>query len=456
MAGGKVEHQVPETIGGESVDQRYYLSLIALGATLVVAWALSQLHQDPPASTPPAPSENSTLSELAIASNDKPHPGGSNSQSRRTLVAADSEPLIPGLSDDVDQPSTVEPTGVEPALSMATNSTTGAKLELRTPTGSEPSRGWNGVPLRPISSGPVETPPLAENAENAEVSKITQDGSSPRLRPLPTFSMPNTQTRSNPTFDNPNPSIAPNQPVGTQDPTPSPTILRPIVSDNYRALETQTSEPQPLPGERHVLRPIIRSQAPVSSPEPRSEFPPTPDSIWDSPMPGLKRRGPIPTDQSSSGQSSNGQSSNGQSSSGQSSNGLTVSNPATGVAAPLTSGDPAFATSGDPLFFPVGSSAGPNGANLNRELAGTSPPVQPDARTASTRPTTTPRSAGRPRPQSSDYIWHVIQQNQSLESISFQYQGDGNLVPRILELNRDHLTDPRLLPIGKAIRIPIR
>lgn len=439
---------MPETIGGESVDQRYYLSLIALGATLVVAWALSQLHQDPPAFTPPAPSENSTLSELTIASNDTSHAGGSNSQTRRTLVAADSEPLIPGLSDDADQPSTVEPTSVEPAQSMATSSTTGSKLELRTPTGSELSRGWNGVPLRPISSGPVETPPLAENAE---VSKITQDGSSPRLRPLPTFSMPNTQTRSNPTFDNPNPSIAPNQPVGTQDPTPSPTILRPIVSDNYRALETQTSEPHPLPGERHVLRPIIRSPAPVSSPEPRSEFPPTPDSIWDSPMPGLKRRGPIPTDQTSNGHSSSGQSFN-----DQSSNGLTVPNPATGVAAPLTSGDPAFATSGDPLFFPVGSSAGPNGANLNRELAATPPPVRPDDRTTPTRPTTTPRSAGRPRPQSSDYIWHVIQQNQSLESISFQYQGDGNLVPRILELNRDQLTDPRLLPIGKAIRIPIR
>lgn len=67
-----------------------------------------------------------------------------------------------------------------------------------------------------------------------------------------------------------------------------------------------------------------------------------------------------------------------------------------------------------------------------------------------------PRAGGRPRPSSGDYIWHEIQQNQTLESISLQYQGDTSLVGPIAELNRDILPDPQLLPIGRAIRVPIR
>jgi hypothetical protein len=43
-----------------------------------------------------------------------------------------------------------------------------------------------------------------------------------------------------------------------------------------------------------------------------------------------------------------------------------------------------------------------------------------------------------------------------LESISLQYQGDTSLVGPIAELNRDILPDPQLLPIGRAIRVPIR
>jgi nucleoid-associated protein YgaU len=66
------------------------------------------------------------------------------------------------------------------------------------------------------------------------------------------------------------------------------------------------------------------------------------------------------------------------------------------------------------------------------------------------------RGVGRPRPLHVDYIWHEIQQNQTLESISLQYQGDTRLVGPMLELNRDVLPDPQLLPIGRAIRVPIR
>lgn len=53
-----------------------------------------------------------------------------------------------------------------------------------------------------------------------------------------------------------------------------------------------------------------------------------------------------------------------------------------------------------------------------------------------------------------DYIWHVVAENQSLESISFQYAGDSRLVRDIFEMNQDLIQDPLLLPVGKAIRIP--
>jgi nucleoid-associated protein YgaU len=66
------------------------------------------------------------------------------------------------------------------------------------------------------------------------------------------------------------------------------------------------------------------------------------------------------------------------------------------------------------------------------------------------------RGGVRSRPGQGDYIWHEIQQNQTLESISLQYQGDTSLVGQLLELNRDVLADPQLLPIGRAIRVPIR
>jgi nucleoid-associated protein YgaU len=110
----------------------------------------------------------------------------------------------------------------------------------------------------------------------------------------------------------------------------------------------------------------------------------------------------------------------------------------------------------DPLFVQVGTNSGTGDSTTTPLGPSSAPLLPPNGQSISGFPTPLQRSGGRSRPQSSDYVWHVIQPNQSLESISLQYLGDRSQVSRLLELNRDLLSDPTLLPIGKAIRIPIR
>lgn len=54
------------------------------------------------------------------------------------------------------------------------------------------------------------------------------------------------------------------------------------------------------------------------------------------------------------------------------------------------------------------------------------------------------------------YIWHVVEAHQSLRSLSIQYRGDASIEEAILRMNRDIISDPELLPVGEAIRIPTR
>lgn len=71
-----------------------------------------------------------------------------------------------------------------------------------------------------------------------------------------------------------------------------------------------------------------------------------------------------------------------------------------------------------------------------------------------------PNRSSRPtrdvRLDRSRYIWHVVEPSQSLQSISLQYSGDTSLVDGIVNLNSDIIEDPTLLPVGEAIRVPIR
>lgn len=422
------------------MDQRYYLSLVTLGAILVVAWVMSQFQSaSEPTPTTKPPTNLAALEPATSLINEITHLSTDpNREPKRSLVAAAVQPLIPGLLDESEHGLDMESAAPEPPDRREAKTEIGSPSVGHAPVGSDPIRGLTGVPLRRISAGPIEPTPSGPSGPTGDVTIVTEDGSSPRSRSMPSFSMPNTQALARNRSETQDPREPTNQPVGSQDLPPSSTGLRPIVKDNYRELENRLADPRPLPGDRHVLRPIIRTQPPAQAPAvipadsslQGSAFPRTSESIWETPMPGLKRR---------------------------TSNGAATTTPSTLVSpntAPPTGAGPSSA--GDPLFVQVGANTGPGGglANSDRDL--NIPLVRPESRVGSTPSTAPIRSSGRPRPQSGDYIWHVIQQNQSLESISFQYQGDASLIPRLLELNRDRLTDPQLLPIGKAIRIPIR
>lgn len=419
------------------MDQRYYLSLLTLGAILVVAWVMSQFHTtSEPTPTAKPPTNLAALEPATSLTNEFTHLSvDPNREPKRSLIAATVQPLIPGLLDESEHGLDMESAATAPPSHLAEKAESSSPSVGHVPVGSDPIRGLTGVPLRRISSGPIEPTP---SGPSGDVTIVTEDGSSPRTRSMPSFSMPNTQALARNRSDTQDPRGPTNQPVGSQDLPPSSTGLRPILRDNYRELENRLADPTPLPGDRHVLRPIIRTQStaqapaviPADSPNQGSEFPGTSDTIWETPMPGLKRR---------------------------TSHGSSMPSPSTLISpntAPPTGAG--LSSAGDPLFVQVGANAGPGGSVAKLDRDSTMPLVRPESHVGSTPSTAPIRSSGRPRPQSGDYIWHVIQQNQSLESISFQYQGDASLVPRLLELNRDRLTDPQLLPIGKAIRIPIR
>lgn len=54
------------------------------------------------------------------------------------------------------------------------------------------------------------------------------------------------------------------------------------------------------------------------------------------------------------------------------------------------------------------------------------------------------------------YLEHIVADGDTLERIAELYLGDARRADEIFALNRDHLTQPDLLPIGAAIRAPAR
>lgn len=438
------------------MDQRYYLSLLTLGAILVVAWGMSQFHDDRLIRSSSDSSAKSASSEIrddshrestsrTLADLDSP---------ARKLADADVQPLIPGLLDEPER--TLDAPATSPLNQMSnspSNMERSAVSELsNTPNNIGPTHGLTGVPLRRVSAASDSEREMEGNRQPPPTNEsiVTEDGSGPSSRVVPTFSMPNTQAPSlerKPSLSN-EPS---NQPIANQESNTTAPSLRPINGDRYRALEDQVATPQPLPGERHVLRPINRSKPPVSGPPPvnappsASEFPPVAEAKWDGPMPGMKPRaqntgGGFPLRRENRDLDKPTAPIFNQSPSD--------SNSTTPMANGLAS---------DPLFVQVGTESGPNGAPLSQANNGSGQPmVRQESQARPPQSPVTSRGLGRARPRSGDYIWHVIQPDQSLESISRQYQGDGSLVPKLLDLNSDLLTDPALLPVGTAIRIPVR
>jgi hypothetical protein len=54
------------------------------------------------------------------------------------------------------------------------------------------------------------------------------------------------------------------------------------------------------------------------------------------------------------------------------------------------------------------------------------------------------------------YLEHIVADGDTLERIAELYLGDSRRADEIFALNRDHITQPDLLPIGAAIRAPAR
>ncbi len=411
----------------------------------------------------------------------------------RPVVPNAATPLIPGLLDD--DPS------AEFQLADGTKHSSGTDASTRS----------RSLPLKAISdSGSKQLDPAI--ADGPAKQEFLADGSSPRVRTLPTFSMPNSQNpilsrQQNPGADNSDlkPLGKPGnpRPMGTvsslQEPGNQTSPMR-LPLENRESQEP-AYQPLQLPNNRHVLRPIIRVPpresgdggsagqnvpnrpglgSPLRSETPRSEAPrseapgfdasrseasrsqmsgsnATGTADWEAPMPGVRVRPETRSD-----------------------NGKTAAN--SGEANPQRGNRPE-SMSPNPLFAP------PDSSNPSSPPSGTSDPLfalavqdlyrLPSERRAgdSVSPTTSVTAAGHsispaptvraplkprtphPRPSgraTSDYIWHVIQPNQSLEAISYQYFGDEGGVARLREFNTDVFQYPALLPVGKAIRIPLR
>ncbi len=118
---------------------------------------------------------------------------------------------------------------------------------------------------------------------------------------------------------------------------------------------------------------------------------------------------------------------------------------------------------GDPLFQQMSQTLRNDQRSLQTDLApkasirksGTSSSYPSTLGQSPTLDPSTPREKGRGRP-SREYIWHVVGERQTLEGISLQYVGNASIAQGILELNTDIIQDPNLLPVGKAIRIPVQ
>ncbi len=423
---------------GEIVDRRYLYSWLTFSGVIGVAWLMSQMDgasdRRPVAASwtettvgagvpmPSAAAGGDSISGDAsgLAAGGTGAASGSATEGTlagqaepRRLSARGATPTIPGLLDD-------DPYGDGVAAGSGVNRGP-VQFDMAEMAG-QPAVGpvvksTSGVPLRPASAA-RQTEGATAGLTPLPADAPAIDGSTSPRRAVPSFSMPNAASL---------PKIA------------SPAEL----------------QPQFLPGERHVLRPILRSGVPPTATQPEglaggragglagdsergsagdaglrvtsAGSVSSGDSAWDAPMPGVKPGGATGT-------------------AGAMHDPLFVQ-----AAEDLMSAAPLGAwprTQTPPRAIGPGGAMGPSGA-VAGEMGGTAWSGAGLERAKS-------RGGVRPRPGQGDYIWHEIQQNQTLESISLQYQGDTSLVGQLLELNRDVLADPQLLPIGRAIRVPIR
>jgi len=454
-------------------------------------------------------------------------PGQSGGTAASRLVPRSARPTNPGLWDDIDDADLVG------AVEGGGGGRGPAEFDLdrwAAESSSAPRVGpMAGVPLRPAST--------AGGSDGAAGGLTPLPPGAPALdgqsRAAPTFSMPNTQRLAPAGAGRPSSasvvagegagdgrlqpfgsglSAAPgNHPTEFSAAVGEGQVLQPFSSglpEPQSVLEGAGSQPQFLPGERHVLRPILRGSLP-SSPgggassrlggELVGQRPVTGDaglslaavgrlsgeaaggtSAWDAPMPGVKPGRAVGSSVGGGSAASVLQP--------QGSSWASVAASAESRGGPVAGGaaavhDPLFVQAAEALAAKSalapgrgsGSSSGVLGSNGTLSSAGTLSlgnaqgpastagslgvggrgPMEAAAGSAGLEQTRS-RGVGRPRPPHVDYIWHEIQQNQTLESISLQYQGDTRLVGPMLELNRDVLPDPQLLPIGRAIRVPIR
>jgi hypothetical protein len=461
--------------GGRNVDNRHYSSLLILIGLVAVAWVMSQFPTPPP-----------TPDDLAVEPNLASVPASDVAENRggrqpapqpeiaaREVAAEEALPVIPGLLERVPlTPRAASPVPVSPtAAPLSDNGPLRAGAGgLAGREGSEAVARSEGAAAVPTFSLPNTLPILRHSPRDrtptepegrAEANFVGGSSLGPALG-LAAAGVPASE-------------------AGAGDPRPWEPAQEPL-------------QPQLLPGNRHVLRPIIRGsagapptgvsvlsgEAPLAAWEVSAPAPPadsavvprggsalgTPPTIrqvepeWGPPMPGVKAKtAPGPGIPTSAGLEP-APAFPGASSAPTAPYSLdSASDPLFVLAAqdlyrlPATAEPGRGASPGDPsrdIRYPVGLAAE---NSLSRGRYGSSPSGGVDPAPPHVRDN---RQNQRPRRVAADYIWHVIQKNQSLESISFQYQGDESLVPRLRQLNGDILADPNLLPIGRAIRVPVR
>jgi hypothetical protein len=547
---------------GGIVDKRYYLSLLLLAAFSVVAWVMSKL-PDPRGFggndadiTDLREQDATVLARLAdvnrtqvperVDGNDVAGLSSRHEYRRgatQTGVAAG--PIIPGLLDRDSGPRSWADlnelnhasASLNAPRSLSASDGRGEPVETVSPV--QPGTSTH-APLHAVG-GATSSPRGDHRPEIGD--RFDDDQVSPRMRKLPSFSMPNTQQpaatndqivsggeqdrrsgdlvdpqtfRPGGEFQMVSPSQLSSQtgPLGSSLPPPdssppvgraaidmlgngmsrnpldtigstvSPNsgILRPAASST--ALEGGLS-PGRLPGNHQILRPIMRgkprlaegnstvddagpqgttSESLTNSSEPRQTVG-GPSNPWDAPMPGVKRPSSVTT-RTASQPPIGGRVESPPRFPNPTMSPTMSASPAAGPVLPIEpSSDPLFAlaaqdlyrlpareastpsewTSGQATSLPTGrgDSVGAGGAQSISSAGANARSRLGSGRTGSNRP-------------DRDYIWHVIQRNQSLEDISRQYMGSSGGVNEIVEMNPDIISNPRLLPVGQAIRIPLR
>lgn len=544
------------------MDKRYYLSLLLLAAFSVVAWVMSKL-PDPRGFggsdadiTDQRQQDATVLARLADVNQtqvpDRVNGNDVAGQSPRyeyqreaTSTGVAAGPIIPGLLDRDSGPRSWADLNELNRASASLNaprslSASDARDEpVETVSPVQPGTSTR-APLHAVGGATLS--PRSEDRSGVS-DRFDGDQVSPRMRKLPSFSMPNTQQpaanndqivsggeqdrRSGDLVDRQTPRtggefqmVSPSQlssqtgppgspllppnsspPVGraasgmlgngmSKNPldkigstlSPNSSILRPAVSST--ALEGGLS-PGRLPGNHQILRPIMRGKPQLA--EGRSTVdvaaPPgtTPGALtisseprqldggtsnpWDAPMPGVKRPASVTT-RTASQPPIGGPVESPPRFPNPTTSPTMSANAAVGPGLPIEpSSDPLFALAAQDLYrLPAreasapsewtagqatslpngrGDSVGAGGAQSINSVGANSRSRLGSGRTGSNRP-------------DRDYIWHVIQRNQSLEDICRQYMGSSGGVDEIVEMNPDIISNPRLLPVGQAIRIPLR